>query len=163
MKLAFNGVEFDLLEAETLISNAEIDSKAIVDGKLKPSASLFRALAEQLKQFGIEEATPTTAYCFWHSVLSIAEHYREQCRQDALIAYWFKLDPFKLTAEQKFGLMQNLPSVQAQDTIHQGNYDHCDYKGVYNLFSLAFKNEKLAEEMRNKALEAYVEKKTAER
>lgn len=45
--------------------------------------------------------------------------------------------------------------------IHRGDFDNTDYEGVYWLYMTAFGDKRLAEKMKIRALEAYVNKRCA--
>lgn len=64
-----------------------------------------------------------------------------------------------MSEPQKLGLLANLGRVKAQDTIHNGRFDHGDYQGVYELYLQAYGDEKLARRAQSQAAEIYVERK----
>ena len=48
--------------------------------------------------------------------------------------------------------------VKAQAIVERGDYDPCDYEGIYNLFLTAFGNIELARRQRTKATERYADR-----
>ena len=55
---------------------------------------------------------------------------KKKCELDAELAFWFGIDTRGMTRGEKLGFWFNLGRVKAQDRIHRGDYDECDYKGV---------------------------------
>lgn len=51
--------------------------------------------------------------------------------------------------------------VKAQDIIHRGDYDPCDYSGVYLLYKQAFGNEALARKAQSQAAENHMNRETS--
>jgi hypothetical protein len=45
--------------------------------------------------------------------------------------------------------------MQAQDVIHRGDFDPCDYKAVYDLFKVAYGDEEKARKAQSQAAELY--------
>jgi hypothetical protein len=78
----------------------------------------------------------------------------------AQIAYWYKIDPYQLNVMQRHGLLANLPKVQAQQRIADGNFESTNYENLYDLVLLATGNEKKARKARAAALERYVDQQT---
>jgi hypothetical protein len=74
----------------------------------------------------------------------------------AELAFWYGVDPYRLTAEQQIGLRANLPRMKAQDRIHRGDFDATDYRGVYELFLAAYDDEEVAQRAQSQAAENYV-------
>ena len=79
---------------------------------------------------------------------------------NADIAYWFKVNPLTLSETEKLGLIANLPRVQAQDRIQRGDYSETDFKGVYQLFLLAYGDEDLAQKKQTEAAKAFLEQQS---
>ena len=66
-----------------------------------------------------------------------------------------------MSAEQKIGLYANLNRVKAQDIIHRGDFDPCDYQGVFGLYLRAYDDVDLAHRQRTKAMKNLVDRETA--
>jgi hypothetical protein len=62
-----------------------------------------------------------------------------------------------MTPGEKLGWLANLERCKAQKTIHEGNFEPTDYRGVYSLYLLAHDDVRLAEKAQARALEAYVD------
>ncbi|MEI7673281.1 MAG: hypothetical protein WCK00_14315 [Deltaproteobacteria bacterium] len=52
---------------------------------------------------------------------------------------------------------------KAQQTIHAGNYDSADWKGIYSLYLLAWGDEQLARKAQGQAAEIYADREVARR
>lgn len=63
-----------------------------------------------------------------------------------------------MTAVEKLGYLANLERCKAQQRIHTGNYDPCDYRGAYDLWMTAYGQERLARKAQSIAAEAYMER-----
>ena len=84
---------------------------------------------------------------------------KKRYERDAELAFWFHLDPRSLTPVERIGYLANLERCKAQQTIHLGNYNPMDYKGLYDLYMFAFGDESLARRAQTQALERFVEHK----
>lgn len=104
--------------------------------------------------------TKTAAFLLWYALSKVSECLRVANEEMAKLAYWYKIDPYRLTAQQRIGLIQNLPVVQAQQRLADGNFSATDYEGVYRLVKLATGCEKQAREARRVARERYVDQQT---
>jgi hypothetical protein len=82
---------------------------------------------------------------------------KKKYERDAEIAYWFGINPFGLSGEQRIGLLANLERMKAQQTIHLGNFDPTNWQGIYELYLRAYGNQ-LAEDARMKAMELYIDR-----
>jgi hypothetical protein len=93
---------------------------------------------------------------FWE-----VDQLKDRYQQEADIAYWFKVDPWELSSEQKTGLLANLVRVQSQQILQSGNYDRTNYEKVYQLTLDATGSEQQARKARTRAREAYVDAQVA--
>lgn len=73
------------------------------------------------------------------------------------LAQWYGINPYQLTTAEKIGLLANLPRAQAQRRIYEGNLDGYDYKGVHDLYLLAFDDPALAMKAQTDFLERKVD------
>ena len=80
---------------------------------------------------------------------------------EAELTFWYGINAFELTDDQKLGLMANLSRVQAQQLIHLGKFDNTDPKAVYDLFADAF-NADAAERAKAASARQLVRMKTEE-
>lgn len=69
---------------------------------------------------------------------------KKKYADDARLAYWYGLDPFRLTREQRLGLLLNLPAVQAQRKLFEGLPASMDPREVADLVLLATGSERQA-------------------
>ena len=53
----------------------------------------------------------------------------------------------------------NIDAVKAERVLHEGNYDPADFERVHDLYLVAFGDVRLANRMRTKAMEYYVEER----
>lgn len=84
---------------------------------------------------------------------------KKKHRQDAIIAFWYGINPKEIDDRTKAGLMANLPTVKAQQTLHLGKFDPADYETVHALHLEAFDSEHVASDARARAMELYVERR----
>jgi hypothetical protein len=75
------------------------------------------------------------------------------------LSYWYGFDVSSLSKSKQAGLLANLPKLQAQETIHRGNYDSLDYEQVHKLFAAAY-DERTADTARLKSLKLLVRHET---
>lgn len=71
------------------------------------------------------------------------------------MAFWFHVDPGRLTAYEKIGYRANLERVKAQDRIHRGDFDQGDYLGAYDLYMTAYGDPELAMKAKCNAAEVF--------
>ena len=79
--------------------------------------------------------------------------------RDAEIAFWFHVNPKDLTPAERIGYLANLERCKAQQVIHLGKYNPSDYRGVYQLYLLAFGDEDVARRAQVRAAELLVEQR----
>lgn len=64
-----------------------------------------------------------------------------------------------MSAGERIGYLANLGRCKAQQTIHLGNFDPADWRGVYELYLAAFGDKRLAETARLRAMERLIEQR----
>ena len=154
-------VPLDVLETERLCRDLErIHEIKAVRERVRPTAAYFQHLASKLREKGLKGCTPTGAFNVWKAVFDTIARFRKQHDQASEIAFWYHLDPWELDEEKRLGLMVNLPRVQAQETLHRGDYDPIDHAYIYDLVLLATGDKHRALKARSAAMERYVEMKT---
>lgn len=84
---------------------------------------------------------------------------KKKHEREAEIAFWYGIDPYNLSNEQKIGLLANSRRVKAQDAIHRNDYSPTDYNYVHWLYMVATGNERLADTMRLRAIESLIASK----
>jgi hypothetical protein len=128
-------------------------------GSNRPTLDGLRRLADWLGSCGLADPTISAAWQFWIWM----GHFRGECatatKSHALIAYWYKIDPFTLSEAQQVGLIANLHRLQCQDRIYRRDFDPIDYEGVYQLFKAAYDDEDLAQRQKAAAFSIYVERR----
>ncbi len=127
---------------------------------VRPTVPFLQSVAKWLESQGVAGCTLSAAWQFWVGMSDYAEACRKSNEPHAELAYWFNVDPFRLTEEQQVGMRENLHRMQCQETIQKGDYSATDYTAVYNLFLAAYGDEDLARKMQTKAAEMYVEQCT---
>ncbi len=127
------------------------------DGKLRPTVDFLRDLARRL------DLTTTQAWQTWRYTFDRLEAIRRKHEDEAELTFWYGVDAWRLDDERKAALRANLPRVQAQDTLHRGDFDPCDYGQAYALTLLATGDEKAALRARGDAIERLVESRSARR
>lgn len=135
----------------------EIEQKhrlQVKDGRVEPNEGFLHELAITF------QVSKTVAFALWVGVSKVVDQLRKRHRELAEIAYWYKIDPYGLTPEQKFGLLANLPVVQAQQRLADGNFESTDYKYIHDLVLLATGSKEKARKARATALERYVDQQT---
>ncbi len=146
----------DLLEADKAFS--AIESECGARGPT-PTAKLLGMVAEWIISQGIPQCSLSAAWQVWWAIYERIDHIRKQAEIDAEIAFWFHVNPFTLTAEQRVGLLANMPRVKAQSRLHNGQFDPTDYRGAYALTLLATGDKAQADRAKANALERYVDAK----
>ncbi len=144
---------------------------------VEPAIHWFRELADQCdldKQLTVEfvhmladklsnainrQVTPTQAWFVWQLVSEYSEWQRTQNQEQADIAFWYHVDPFGLTSDQRVALYMNLPRIKAQHALEHGLYNPTDYRGVYALVLMATGSKKSAHKAQVEALERYIDSK----
>lgn len=151
-------IELDLGQADAGLQRIE---NAV--GSRKVTGQLLDAVAKWLSELGLPGCTRTAAWQFWWAVYERIDNLRKAHARDADIAFWFGVDPYSLSDEQRMGLLANMSRVQAQSILHQGNYSATDYENVYRLTLQATGDEAQARQARAAALEAYVDSRIAKK
>lgn len=100
--------------------------------------------------------TPTQAWLLWRIVFASAAAMQAGAQAYADVGFWFGVNPFALTARQRFALKLNLGRVKSQYVLAMGNYDAVDYQGVYNLVLAATGDEQQAVHARAEAMERMI-------
>lgn len=126
----------------------------VINKRISPTPAF---IAEIAKTFSTSK---TVAFALWLGTSNVAEALRKRHQVMAEIAYWYKIDPYSLTPETRFGLLANLPIVQAQQRIADGNFEATNYEHIYELVLLATGDEGKARKARAAALERYVDQQT---
>jgi hypothetical protein len=96
----------------------------------------------------------TQAWAIWKAATDWRNKVQERYADDADLAFWYSVDPFSITPEQRAGLLANLPRCKAQKRINEGNFDIKDPEAVYELFLVATGDESQALKARGDAIEA---------
>jgi hypothetical protein len=141
----------------------ELETKADLkfeNGRVRCTATFLKMLRTNLEEMFGFTLTLTETWSIWRIVLDAGEGLRAGAAELADLAFWYGMDPWKLTPTQRIALYNNLPRVKAQNTLESGNFSATDYRGVYNLVLLATGDEKAASKARADAMERYVNLKT---
>lgn len=156
--LAINNqtIEIELIEAEAAFG--DIESECGLVGR-SPTVQLLDAVAAWLALRGVDGCSRSVAWQVWWAIYERIDCIRKATQTDAEIAYWFHVDPFSMTDEQRLGLLANLPRVKAQAALADGKFNGTDYNYVYHLTLLATGDEKQAQSAKADALERYVDAK----
>jgi hypothetical protein len=101
--------------------------------------------------------TPTVAYHVCILARNRIMQLRNQFKRAADIAHWLHVNPFELSGDQAIGMAANIPRVQAQQQLADGNFNPCDYNYVYSLTLLATDDEQQALDARTAAMRAYMD------
>lgn len=133
----------------------------LTENTVSPTTEFLIGASKELSLRLQADVTPTAAYLCWRLVFDLLDRIRQKHTSLADIAFWYGIDPFKLTETRQLALIANLPRVQAQDTLHAGRYDSTDYRGVFSLVLLATNDIKQAEAAQAAALERYVDQSIA--
>jgi hypothetical protein len=154
-------LEIDLIEADTVLGG--LTSKLVaVKGMVQPTPEFLRKFADwvKLKCNAKVAITLAEAWQIWKVVVDKTNAAQKEQATNADIAYWFKVNPTTLTESEKLGLIANLPRVQAQDRIQRGDFSATDFKGIYQLYLLAYGDEDLAQKKQTEAAKAYLEQES---
>ena len=81
----------------------------------------------------------------------------------AELTFWYGFDARSLDGNERLGYWANLPTVKAQRTIEDGRYEPTAYEYIYSLYLVAYDDERLAEQAKTIALEAYVDERIKQR
>lgn len=130
-----------------------------IGGRIQPTEQMLRRLAEWLASRGLRGCTVTAAWQVWRIVSDHLIQVQRDARGMADLAFWYGIDPHRLTQRQRDGLTLNLDRVKAQRQIESGKFDPLDYEGIYHLVMLAYDDEDLAQSHKTAALERYVDHK----
>lgn len=155
VEVSLRDIMADIAAAET---EADLQAR---DGMVRATPGFLRSLAKRIRFRGFVDATAATAWQVWIAATEHHEHVRSVSVELAEVAFWYGIDPFSLTEDQRSGLMANLPRVQAQQTIHSGSYSPTDYRFIHDLFFLATGDKELARREQTRAMEAFVESATS--
>lgn len=112
-----------------------------------------------LESLGVAGVTRSIAWQVWWVVYERIEQLRVRSELEAEIAFWFHVDPSKLSAEQKVGMIANLDRCKAQQRLNIGNFDGADWETVYRLVLMATGDRAQAEKAKGDAMERYVDAK----
>lgn len=147
--------EIDFEYALKKIEQIEAKHKLqVIDGRFIATIGFVQDIA---KTFGL---TSTAAFFLWTSCYSISERLRIIHADMAKVAYWYKIDPYQLSQQRRHGLLMNLPVVQAQQRVADGNFEATNYEHIYELVKLATGDEAKARKARTASLERYVDQQT---
>ena len=114
-------------------------------------------LRDLARRFGLK--TETEGWQLWTIVDRILDRMTAEHEIRAEIGYFYRINPYELDHFQLLALRQHLPRMQSQEKIQRGQFDPCDYDGVYQLFLTAFGNEDLARKKQAESFALFVEKK----
>ncbi len=153
-----NGQTIELDLTATQDAFTAIEDKCEVTGS-RPNTLLLDTVSAWLSERGVHGCTRSAAWQVWWAVYERIDHIRKATQLNAEIAYWFHVDPFGMTDEQRLGLIANLPRVKAQSALADGKFNGTDYNYVYHLTLLATGDEKQARRAKADALERYVDAK----
>ena len=101
-----------------------------------------------------KKCTITQAYQIWKSIFISETHAQKTQADRSAIAFWYGINPYKLTDVQLSGLHANLPVVKAQQALETGNFDPLNPESVYQLVLTAYSDESQALKARAKSIEA---------
>lgn len=149
-------LDLDLIATEETF--VALEKKCNVTGS-HPTTLLLDAVVQWLDSLGVPGCTRSAAWQVWWAVYERIDHLRKATQLNAELAYWFHVDPFGMTDEQRLGLIANLPRMKAQSTLHNGKFNGADYNYVYHLTLLATGDKSQAQRARADALERYVDSK----
>jgi len=111
---------------------------------------------------GIEKCSPTIAFKVWCLAADEMAKLKKRFKRDTELAFWYHLDPRRMTPVEKLGYSANLERCKAQDTIHRGNFDPTNHRAVYDLYLAAYDDEDLARKAQSLAAEAYMDRRCNE-
>ncbi len=126
-------------------------------GMLQPTVEFLVALAKSLSN-NLTRVTKTQAWQIWITAFEFEASRQEKNKHHAEIAFWFGVDPYRLSNDQFVGLFANLDRVKCQQRIENGNYDATDYEHVFNLYMLAYEDENRALQARSQAIRNLMDK-----
>ena len=69
----------------------------------------------------------------------------------AELSFYYGFDATRLSDAERAGFAANLPKMQARRIIERGQIDDEDFKGIYDLYMLAFNDEQLARKKQTEA------------
>jgi hypothetical protein len=148
--------EISIFDAQTAMERCEreagMDPKATV-----PTIELLRSVAAWAKRQFCVQLTLTAAWQLWWAVCELLDKARKAQQRIADVGAWCHIDGTRLAEYQLYGLLANVPRIQAQQRLHAGQFDAMDYEGVYQLVLLATGDEQQARSARTLALERYVD------
>lgn len=155
-----NEIEIDLLRDFETINRLEAAAGVRPD-QMTPTPLLLALIATWLESMGITRCTPSIAWQVWWLAYEMAAFYRKHFEVEAELSFWYSLDAFRLSEQQKVGLRENLVRVKAQYKLENGQFDPMDHIGVYNLTLSATGDEAAAVRARAHAQEAYLNATTS--
>lgn len=159
MIFTLNGteLEFDLLTIDRDLNAIE---RKVGLKESTPTPQLLDALSAWLTLKGVASCTRSMAWQVWWAIYERMDKLRKQYEVNSELAFWFHVDPFKLSDFERIGLLANMDRCKAQGLLHHGKFNPLDYEGVYNLVLLATGDEAKARSARADAMERYVDART---
>lgn len=151
-----HSIDVSLVEAEQVLSRLESRYGLATKAMREPTREFLQGIADWLAGRGLR-VTLSGAWQFWRGVFLAVDTLRVRHQRDAEIAFWFKVNPYELTDEQRIGLLANMGRVHAQNLLHTGSYSPTDYEGAYRLTLLATGDKRLADKAKTDALERYID------
>ncbi len=136
---------------ETITALEEKHRLQVVNKRLRPSVAFLTELGEKC------HTTPTGAFKLWIVSSLWQQALADREEENAELSFWFNVNPYDLTSDQRIGLLANLGRVKCQDRLHRGDYDVSDWQGVYDLVLAAGGSELDAAKARASAIEAKME------
>ncbi|OGT57665.1 MAG: hypothetical protein A3E01_02705 [Gammaproteobacteria bacterium RIFCSPHIGHO2_12_FULL_63_22] len=140
----------DVLIAEIACERVELKHGATDENMDWITAAFFADLASAYQEIGIVNCTPWMASQLRDAVRDRYLELKKKHDHDAEIAWWYKIDPFGLTTEQKIGLLANLERQKARQIIFEGDVPD-DAGKAYRLGRLAYDEER-AQQMATEAI-----------
>lgn len=159
LEIANVTLKIDALKAQEIFSRFEADCH-VVNGQ--PNWALLAKVGDWLSQFGVQ-ATQSVAWQVWWLVYEAIDRMRKAAELEAELSYWYGINAFVLSREQKIGLVANLPRVRAQKQLAEGRYSSIDHQHIYHLTLLATGDQQAAERARLDALERFVDREIAKK
>jgi hypothetical protein len=154
---------YGIIKGSDVLAVQEIEHRARLETVETEQQKICVASKEMLAEIQIyftaqwrKIIKPTAAYQIWLLCRSKLMDSRPMFKRYADVAHWMHCNPFELTDEQLVGLAGNIPRVQAQKQLSQGNFSPSDYEYIYNLTLIATDDEKAALDARATAMRAYI-------
>lgn len=156
-------LELDLVVTYKVIQECEEKhSLTAINSKIKPSVAFLKTLASELgKVLDLQfKLTPAIAWQVWLAVYSARESQAKRFEAECDIAFWYSINPFELSDEQKLAMLANIGRVKAQQRINDGNINAKTAEDAYNLMLLATGSEMVARRFRGDWIESHTEANT---